>query len=76
MNLIILPTMPFMVEYYIPDVVVCILLNGRLILVKLVITLALSCPFTIWGKYPGVFSGVGTLTNMVERKRSFLSLYV
>ena len=75
MNLIILPTMPFMVEYYIPDVVVCILVNGRLISVKLVITLALSCPFTIWDKCPGVFSGVGTLTNMVERKRSFLSLY-
>ena len=76
MNLIILPTMPFMVEYYIPDVDVCILVNGRLILVKSAITLDLSSPFTIWDKYPVVFSGVGTLTNMVERKRSFLSLCV
>ena len=47
MNLIILPTMPFMVKYYIPDVVLCILVNVRLILVKLAITLDLSYPFTI-----------------------------
>ena len=47
MNLIILPTMPFMVKYYIPNVVLRILVNFRLILVKLAITLDLSYPFTI-----------------------------
>ena len=76
MNNIIISSLPFMIQVYYPDVVVCILVNGRLILVKSAITLDLSSPFTIWDKYPVVFSGVGTLTNMVERKRSFLSLCV
>ena len=75
MNNIIISSLPFMIQVYYPDVVVCILVNGRLILVKLAITLVSSSPFTIWDRYPVVFSGVGTLTNMVERKRSFLSLY-
>ena len=76
MNNIIISSLPFMIQVYYPDVVVCILVNVRLILVKLAFTLASSSPFTIWDKYPGAFSGVGTLTNMDERKRSFLSLYV
>ena len=76
MNLIILPTMPFMVQFYLPEVVLPFLLNNRSISVKSAITLALSCPFTIWGKFPVVFSGVGTLISMVEKRPYFSSLCV
>ena len=76
MNNIIISSLPFMVRSYLPDVVLPLLLNNRLISVKSAITLALSCPFTIWGKFPVVFSGVGTLISMVERKPYLLSLCV
>ena len=76
MNLIILPTMPFMVQFYLPEVVLPLLLNNRLISVKSAITLVSSYPYTIWDKSPVVFSGVGTLISMVERKPYLLSLCV
>ena len=76
MNLIILPTMPFMVQFYLPEVVLPLLLNNRLISVKSAITLALSYPFTIWDKSRVVFSGVGTLTSMDEPTPYLLSLCV
>ena len=47
MNNIIISSLPFMIQVYYPDVVLCILVNFRLILVKLAITLDLSSLFTI-----------------------------
>lgn len=47
MNNIIISSLPFMIQVYYPDVVLRILVNFRLILVKLAITLDLSSLFTI-----------------------------